>query len=258
MVVSGAELGAWLGAFFWPFLRIGAMVAVAPVFGAQSVPLRARLGIALALTLLVSPMVTAIPAVDPLSPASLLIATREILIGLVIGFALRIVFAALVLAGQAVANSMGLGFASIIDPQNGVSVPVVGQLYLILATLLFLAVGGHLKLIEVTAQSFAALPVGTALPPEALTAVAGWGTMVFQGGLLIALPILTAILLVNLSFGVITRSAPQLNIFAVGFPLTMLLGFLLLWLTLPTIVPDFVALLEEGFAMLSRALGMGG
>jgi len=145
------------------------------------------------------------------------------------------------------------------DPQNGVQVPVISQFYLILATLLFLVLDGHLLLIELLAQSFHTFPVAMdGITRNGLLEIVGWGSRLFAGGLLMALPVMAALLLVNLGMGVITRAAPQLNIFAVGFPITMLMGFLLMWATLPNVMGNFQDLVGEGLSLVQRLLRITG
>jgi len=171
------------------------------------------------------------------------------------GFVLQLVFGALVIAGQSIAMSMGLGFASAVDPQNGVQVPVVSQYFLILATLAFLALNGHLVLIATLVESFHSYPVAVNPWPENLAwHIVLWASNMFKGALLIALPALASILLVNLSFGVLTRTAPQLNIFAVGFPITILSGFIVVLLSLPGLLPKLSSLLEDAFSLMRNML----
>lgn len=230
--------------FYWPFLRLSALFLAAPVFGAQSFPVRARILLALVITALVAPTLPPPPEVDVLSAPGILLAAQQVLVGLVMGFMVQMLFGAVVIAGQSLAMTIGLGFAMAVDPQNGVQVPVLSQLYTILATLIFLAVDGHLLLIHSLVDSFTLLPVGAAaLGGEVLLDLVLLGSRMFLSGLLLVLPAVTAVLLINLAFGVITRAAPQLNIFAVGFPVTILAGFVFIFLSLP---PTF-RLLEDMF-----------
>ncbi len=245
------ELMRWVGSVMWPFVRIGAMLMAAPVLGARSVPVRVRLVLGLAIAVVVAPLLPAVPAVDPLSPAGLMIGVRQVLLGVAMGFIWHMVFAVLVLAGQTIAMTMGLGFASAVDPQNGVQVPVLSQYFLITATLVFLALDGHLMLIDVLVQSFRLMPVGgTESLLEMPWKIVLWGSHMFASALLIALPATIAILMVNLAFGVMTRAAPQLNIFAVGFPVTLLAGFVLLLFSLPGLLPRISALLGEATELM--------
>lgn len=242
--------------YLWPFLRISAMMLAAPVFSAASVTVRVRIIMAVMIAALLAPMLPAMPGTDPFSALGLVLSLREIAIGLVMGFVMQLVFGAVVVAGQAVSMSMGLGFAMSIDPQNGVSVPVVSQFYVILATLLFLVVDGHLLLIAAVAESFTVLPIGSAAPPGGMfMAVVALGGELFASALLLALPTMTAILMINVAFGVITRAAPQLNIFAVGFPVTIVAGFVFMLLALPTFIAAMQRFLDEGLAQTLRVLG---
>ena len=146
---------------------------------------------------------------------------------------------------------MGLGFASMMYPQNGVQVPVLSQYYIILATLLFLILNGHLFMIETLAQSFYTMPIAVdGITQANLRDIVLWASRMFTGGLLIALPAIAALLLVNLGMGIITRAAPQLNIFAVGFPMTMMIGFILMWITLPNVLGKFSELVNEALTFI--------
>jgi flagellar biosynthetic protein FliR len=255
ILVTGTELINGLTGLFPAFIRIAAMLMIAPVFGAQNIPARIRLVLALVLTAVVAPLLPSTVPVDPLSASGVLILGQQILIGVTIGFSVQLIFAALTLAGQTTAMGMGLGFASMVDPQNGVQVPVVGQYYLVVATLLFLAMNGHLALIRVLVDSFEFLPVGSGwLGGEDFRAVAYWGARMFGNAVLVALPAVTSILLVNLSFGVVSRAAPQLNIFGVGFPIVMMLGFVTLIFALSNLVPQLEQMLDQS---LEAAAALG-
>lgn len=251
MVFTEAQLSAWLAAFLWPLIRISAMIAAAPIFSSRQTPRRLRIAIAILLSFLLMPLIPQPPVVEVFSPTALLIAVQQVLIGLAMGFILQMVFGALVFGGQALAYSMGLGFASMVDPQNGVQVPVLSQYYIILATMLFLILNGHLFLIEALAQSFYTLPIAVdGITQTNLRDIVLWASRMFAGGLLMALPAIAALLLVNLGMGVITRAAPQLNIFAVGFPMTMLIGFVLMFLTLPNVFGKFTELVDEALIFI--------
>ena len=258
MLFTSADIGTWIGSLVWPFTRIAAMLAIAPIFGARMVPQRARLFIALLLTWIILPLLPEVPALDPLSLSGALVTAQQLVIGLAIGFSLQLVFATLVIAGQTIAMGMGLGFAQMVDPQNGVNVPVIGQYYVVVATLLFLALNGHLALIRVLVDSFQSLPVGVdALTREDFRAIAYWGARMFADAVMVALPAVASILLVNLAFGVVSRSAPQLNIFGVGFPVTLTLGFVILVFAVANLLPQMQHLLNGAFSSLSQ-FGNGG
>ncbi len=259
MQLSAAEITSWVGSFLWPFMRIGALFLAAPLFSGRMVSARVRLLLTLALTWVIALVLPPAPAVEPLSFEGLMIGLQQILIGLVMGFAIQIVFAAVAFGGQVIAYSMGLGFASMVDPANGVQVPVVSQYFIVLLTLAFLMLNGHLILIEMLADSFRTLPIGVdGITRNDLWTLIGWGTRMFSGGLLMALPAVVALLLINLTFGVVTRAAPQLNIFAVGFPVAILLGFLILWAALPNVLEHFSELLDSAFVLIRSIVAKGG
>lgn len=255
MVITEAQFNAWLAAYLWPMVRIGAMLVAAPMFSSRQVPVRLRLILMLLITWMVIPTLPPMPAAEVLSHTGFMIMLQQVLIGVVMGFILQMVFGALVFGGQVVAYSTGLGFASMVDPQNGVQVPVIAQFYLILATLLFLLSNGHLLAIELLADSFRSLPVAVdGITRNGLLDVVAWGSRLFAGGLLIALPIVGAMLMVNMGMGVVMRAAPQLNIFSVGFPVTMLIGFALMWVTLPNLFDVFNEYLADAFQLMMQTL----
>jgi flagellar biosynthesis protein FliR len=259
MELSTGTLIAWVTAFVWPFARIGAMLSVAPAIGSRVTPARIRLVLALLLTFVVRPFVGKPPAVDPFSLAGVLLVGHQVLIGLAMGLVLQVGFAALTVGGQVLANGMGLGFASVVDPQNGVQVPLLSQFYFIMGVLLFFGVGGHLVLIELLAESFRSLPVAASgLPGDALWGFARWSGIMFSEGLRIALPVVSTVLLANLAFGVATRAAPQLNIFSVGFAVTLLLGIGAMLFSLGHLVPAFERVLESAFQMVAGLTGQAG
>lgn len=251
MTFDSDMLTAWVLAFVWPFARIGAMFSVAPLFGARIFPMRIRLMLALMVTWVVQPFVGPLPDADPVSLAGVLVLVQQVLIGLAMGLALQVAFSALIVGGQIIGASMGLGFASMVDPQNGVQVPIVGQLYFILGILLFLALDGHLTMIEVIARSFVSLPVdGPGLVPGVFEGLALWGALMFSEGMRLALPIVSVALLSNVALGVATRAAPQLNIFALGFSITLMLGLTAMLLSVGHLGPLFADLLDRAFAMV--------
>ncbi|MEO6696811.1 MAG: flagellar biosynthetic protein FliR [Gammaproteobacteria bacterium] len=251
MNISTADISALLSAYLWPFFRIAALVGAAPLLGTQTVPVRVRISLALALTAVIVPVIPAAPAADLFGATGVVITVQQVLIGLAMGFALQLVFAAFVFAGQLIGTTMGLGFASLNDPVTGVVVPTVSQFYTVMVTLLFFALNGHLILIEVLADSFHSMPVGAeGVSAGGLWELVRWASHLFSGAVLIALPAMAALLVVNIGLGVVTRAVPQLNIFAVGFPVTLMLGLLVMWITLPTVLPQLNSLLEDVFVFL--------
>lgn len=252
--LTTGQLEGWLIQYFWPFIRIGACFMAAPVFAAHFVPPRVRLLLAGAVTIIVAPLVPA-ATIAPFSVAGVVVTIQQIIIGLAIAFTLQLIFDALAMGGQLLSNSMGLGFAFNVDPLRGVGTPVLGQLYMIMVTLTFLAINGHLLLIEALVDGFTTLPVGpNGLDGAALWGVASWGTQLFASGLKVALPGMTALLIVNLGFGVMSRAAPSLNLFAVGFPITLVFGLGIVYAGLPSVQGAFVASLDAAFATIKALL----
>lgn len=248
--LSSAQIGGWIGQFLLPLFRIAAMLMVMPIIGTQIVPTRVRLYLALAICMLLAPTLPPMPQIDALSLRALLLILEQVLIGVMFGFVLQLYFHLFTVAGQIIAMQMGLGFASMVDPANGVSVPVFGQFLLMLVTLLFLAMNGHLVVFEVLAESFVTLPVGQGLLLDHYWSMAGKLSWVLAAGIILVLPAITALLIVNLAFGVMTRAAPQLNIFSIGFPMTLVLGLVIFWIGLSDFLSHFQALTTEALAQL--------
>tara|TARA_R110001592_G_scaffold363398_2_gene687966 strand:- start:37749 stop:38519 length:771 start_codon:yes stop_codon:yes gene_type:complete len=250
------QLQAMLQSYYWPFLRISGLFLAAPIFGAASFPVRARVLLAVLVVALIAPLLPPMEQVDPVGAGGILLSAQQILIGVSMGFILQMTFGAVVIAGQSLAMTMGLGFAMSVDPQNGVQVPVLSQLYVILSTLIFLAIDAHLVLIQILADSFTLIPVGVLSVDGAfLMNVVLWASQMFAGALLLALPALTAVLLINISFGVITRAAPQLNIFAVGFPVTIGVGFMFIFLSMPSMFSMLQEFFDNSLAHILWLLG---
>ncbi|MBA3582143.1 MAG: flagellar biosynthetic protein FliR [Gammaproteobacteria bacterium] len=248
-------INEWLGTFFWVLTRISAVFSIAPVLGSRLIPMRIRLMCALSITFLIVATMKTPVSIEPFSAAGFITTINQILIGVIIGFILQIAFNAVMAAGELMAMTMGLGFAQMMDPQNGAQVPVVSQFYVIMSILLFLSFDGHTALILLTTESFQYLPISAqGLSRELFLDVAQSGSLLFLGGLLIALPLVTALLIVNISMGLMTRSAPQLNVFSVGFPLTMLLGFVMMLFMLPIFAPAFQHLIEQSYDWLHQYL----
>ena len=232
---SDADLNGWIAAFVLPFFRILALFTAAPVLSIRSIPARARIGLSLMIAATIAPSVAAPASAMLWSLQGLVWVMQEVCVGLAIGFSARLIFAAFDLAGEVIGLQMGLSFAGYFDPQ-GETGTAVGSFITTLITWMFVSLNGPLLLIAATLRSFSSLPVGEV--PFAF--VAGFdpvalGAEVFSLGLLIALPFLTLILFVNLLLGVMSRVAPQLTLFSIGFPITIGVGLLLLTLTLPWI-----------------------
>ncbi len=236
-------------------MRISAMFVSVPLFSIQAVPPRVRLILSVVITLVVMPLIPPLPPVEVFSSTGFMIAIAQIMIGLTSGFILQLVFAVVVFAGQAIALSMGLGFSTMVDPQNGQQVPVLAQLYTVTTTLLFIGLDGHLLLIQMLADSFKSLPIGVdGIDKAGIWSILEWSSRMFGGGLLLAMPVVAGLLLVNVIFGVASRAAPQLQIFSVGFPVTLMLGLMLVWKTLPDMLDQFSGMLTESYDFIGQLL----
>lgn len=231
-----------------PLLRISALLLAAPLVSLRVVSVRIRVALAVVLTIFIYPRLD-LPLIDPVSAQGLMLITREILVGLLFAVVLQVVNAALVVAGQTLSMSMGLGMAQTVDPNIG-RVPVLASFLVVMSTLIFLSIGGHLILIQLILMSFEVMPIGGEINVTATLAnFIEWTAMVFLGGILIALPIMLTMMLVNLCIGIVTRAAPALNIFAVGFPAMTLAGMVLFLVYLVNIGHRIEWLWLEAFSM---------
>lgn len=254
--VTDAQLGAWIAAFVYPLARILGLLATAPLFNNAAIPMRIKLAAGLGIALALAPALPAMPAVAPASWAGLVLLVEQSLVGIALGFTMRIAFAAVDLAGELIGLQMGLGFAVFYDPQNAAQLPIIAEVAGLLALLVFLALNGHLAVIEVLAHSFSALPVGTSLPGASAEAIAQWGATLFAAGVLLSLPLIAALLIANIALGILTRAAPALNLFAVGFPVTLIAGFTVLALTLPYLPAGLERLFGSGLDAMGALLRM--
>jgi len=251
MLLTGAEISAIVGNYFWPFVRIAALVTAMPLFSSQFIPVRVRLILAVALTIVIVPVIPDVPAIDALSGRGITLIFHQMMIGICMGFIFHLVINAFIVGGQIIAMQMGLGFSTMVDPVNGSQAPVLSMFFMLLVTLFFVLLDGHLALIGVVAKSFFSLPIGDhGIGREGYWELALWGTEMFKGALLVAMPAVTALLLVNLALGVMGRAAPQLNIFAVGFSITITAGFYFMLISLPVVLVQFEALSVDAFSVI--------
>lgn len=241
--------------YLLPFFRVAAFIMAAPIFSTGMVPMKIRLIVAVAIAVAIFPGLRPSADIDPLSLDMVLLIIEQILIGVALGFAMQFIFAAVVNGGQLIGMQMGLGFAQMMDPQTGINVPVVSQFYNIIAVLLFLSLNGHLVLLQILGESFTLLPVdGTGLSLASLEAMVFFSSWIFSGALIMVLPAVVSLLMINMVMGVITRATPQMNIFSVGFSLTITAGFVVIMLTLSTALPQLAMLFNEGFMFMRDML----
>lgn len=246
MAFSSAQIAAWAGAFFWPLVRILALFATAPVVSHRAIPLRAKVALAVAIAAVLAPAVDAPPLGDFLDAAFFATMVRNVLVGAVLGFSARLLFSGLELAGQMIGLQIGLSFGGFFNPEASDTDNPIANFVSLVVLLMFLAIDGHLQLLAGLVESFRAFPIDGALPRTiAFDALAGLGAEVFSIALSISLPILAVMLLTNIVLGVMARVSPQLNLFAVGFPVTLSAGLIVLFLFMPYLETPIRATLER-------------
>ncbi|ALO34292.1 flagellar biosynthetic protein FliR [Colwellia sp. MT41] len=240
MEFTESVINQFMADLILPFSRISALVMTMIGFSARTIPMRVKLFLSLAITVAIMPAIPPVKDIDLLSINTAILLGQQMIIGIMLGFVTIMVVNTFTLAGQIIAMQSGLGFASLVDPASGMNVPAVGQFFLILSSLLFWVMDGHLAYLHFIVASFDTLPI----PTEHLSSIkyreiVEWGSWMFATALSLALAPVTAMLLINFSFGIMTRAAPQLNIFAIGFPITMLAGLLIMWLTFGNFLTHF-------------------
>jgi flagellar biosynthesis protein FliR len=249
--LSEAQIMAWLVPVLWPFIRVLALFSSMPVLGQRNVPIRVRIALSFFIALGVAGTVPAGSGNVPLdSPAAILLVVQQVLIGLSLGFAVRIIFTAIEFAGEIIGLQMGLNFAGFFDPATAQQATATSSFFSTMVAFLFIAMNGHLLVIEAVCQSLVAFPVSPepfaflhAVRPET------WGAEIFRLGLWIALPLIAMLLFINMMLGIIARVAPQISIFSVGFPITLSVGLIGVMFTLPLLQGPFTAALEQMLMM---------
>lgn len=247
-----AQVMAWITPLLWPFLRVLALFASAPVLSSRSMPLRVRILLSALVALAAQPSLPAPMPVALDGPAVLTVVLQQIAIGITIGFAARMVLAGIEFGGALIGLKMGLGYATFFDPSSGGTSATSTRLYSTMATLLFVSINGHLLLALAVIESFQAFPVNPDAPLALVHLLQPqvWGAEVFRLGVWVALPVWGMLLLINLVLGVISRVAPQMQIFAVGFPITLSVGLVGIAVTLPSFQGLFTAAFERMLGLL--------
>lgn len=244
--ISSELLQTWIISLLWPLTRVLGVIAAAPIYNHTAIPNQVKLGFGIMLTLIIVPTLPPLPQFEIFSFQGLLILVQQLIIGLAIGFSMRLVFSAVEMAGQLIGMSMGLGFASFFDPQSQGQSTAVNQFLVLLAMLIFLSLDGHLLVVTAVANSFITMPIalgGAGINPMK---IAMWGETIFSTGLLLAMPAVAALLITNMALGILTRTAPQLNLFGIGFPVTLSIGFVVLALSLPGMLKPIENFIEQG------------
>ncbi|ATJ84676.1 flagellar biosynthetic protein FliR [Halomonas beimenensis] len=253
--VTFAQLQAWLVAFLWPFTRITGLMLTSPLWGHSSVPRQAKLGLAGALTVVMAPVIPPMPEVPLISWAGLGIIVEQLLIGAAMGLVMRVTLVVVQATGEFIGLQMGLAFATFFDPSSGTNMMVLSRILYMITLLMFLAFDGHLVVIEILATSFEALPIGLGrYDPAAFEMLARYGGTIFVSGMLLALPLVAALLIINLSLGILNRSAPQLTVFNIGFPSSLTVGLILLMVLMTDLSRFLERLFSQGLAFLRSFL----
>lgn len=258
--VTSDQLYAWMNGFIWPFFRILGLFGTAPLFSESAITGRVKVGLAAAIALIMAPTLPAV-TVPTASFEALLLALQQVLIGLALGMIMRIVFATVQTAGEFIGLQMGLSFASFFDPATGSNTAVLSRILNLVAMLVFIAVNGHLVMLLMLHRSFELMPIwpGQAMDQNGWGVFLEWSGQLMTSGLLLALPLIVVLLTINLAFGILNRTAQQLTVFAVGFPISLLIGMLLLTAIVPQITPFLEQFFLAGYeTMLRFAFRLGG
>lgn len=260
MIIPGfADVESHIWMWMMAMIRPGAAMVVTPVFGAANVPIQIRIILAFMIGMVATNSASFdLPTDTAISLGNIIFVMGEVLVGVAIGFSLQLGYSSVVIAGEAISNAMGLGFASMADPQTGQSTPVIGQFLTIMATLLLLAIDGHLLLLATIVESYSALPPGYAfLGPELIWSIVKFGGTLFSIGLLIALPVGGSLILIQFVMGFLARTAPALNLFAVGIPVTITAGLVALAITAPIMADTIMQSLGMGLNQAAMIAGGG-
>ncbi|RUR29193.1 flagellar biosynthetic protein FliR [Vreelandella nanhaiensis] len=253
--ITFAQLQAWLIAFLWPFARITAFMAAAPLWGHTSIPNQAKVGLAALVTIVIAPILPAMPNVAIMSWAGVGIMVEQIIIGLAIGLVMHMVFAVVQAAGEYIGLQMGLGFASFFDASSGTNIMVLSRILYMITLLMFLAFNGHLMVLEALIMSFETLPIGlSGLNPGAFELLARYAGTIFASGMLLALPLVGSLLIINLALGILNRSAPQLTVFNIGFPTSLIVGLILMMVLMTDIGRFLQSLFSQGLGMVQMLI----
>ena len=253
--VTFAQLQGWLVAFLWPFARITAFMAASPLWGHSSVPNQAKVGLAALIAIVIAPILPAMPAIAVMSWAGIGIMIEQILIGLAMGLVMHIMFAVVQAAGDFIGLQMGLAFASFFDTASGTNIMVLSRILYMITLLMFLAMNGHLMVLETLIMSFQTLPIGIGtFNPDAFILLARYGGTIFAAGMLLALPLVGSLLTINLALGILNRSAPQLTVFNIGFPTSLIVGLILMMVLMTDISRFLQRLFTQGLDFLQNLI----
>ncbi len=253
---TSIELNNFITAFLWPLTRILGLIATAPLYSNVSIPRRVKVGLGILLAMIVAPSVQMPTGLEPISLAGMMILTQQLLIGIAMGFSMRVIFSAVELGGEVASMTMGLGFATFFNPQSQGRSNAVSQLLSLLTLMVYLAANVHLALLSTLVDSFSTMPVAVGpMQGNIADQVVHWAGRVFSAGLQLSLPIVAALLVTNMALGILTRAAPQLNLFGIGFPITLTVGFAMIGLTLPYLATPLGNLFQEAIITIRQLTG---
>ncbi|MCE7520763.1 flagellar biosynthetic protein FliR [Vreelandella titanicae] len=253
--VTFAQLQGWLVAFLWPFARITAFMAASPLWGHSSVPNQAKVGLAALIAIVIAPILPAMPDIAIMSWAGIGVMIEQILIGLAMGLVMHIMFAVVQAAGDFIGLQMGLAFASFFDASSGTNIMVLSRILYMITLLMFLAMNGHLMVLETLIMSFQTLPIGIGtFNPEAFILLSRYAGTIFASGMLLALPLVGSLLTINLALGILNRSAPQLTVFNIGFPTSLIVGLILMMVLMTDINRFLQRLFTQGLGFMQTLI----
>ncbi|MCK2184933.1 flagellar biosynthetic protein FliR [Halomonas getboli] len=253
--ITFAQLHGWLVAFLWPFCRITGLMLASPIWGHSSVPRQIKIALAMALTVVMAPVLPPMPQVPLFSWAGLGIVAEQLLIGAAMGLVMRVTLVTVQATGEFIGLQMGLAFATFFDPSSGTNMMVLSRFLYMITLLMFLAFDGHLMVLELLASSFEALPIGLGrYDPGAFEMLARYGGTIFSSGILLALPLVAALLIINLALGILNRSAPQLTVFNIGFPASLTVGVILMMVLMTDLDRFLERLFDQGLDFLQAFL----
>jgi flagellar biosynthetic protein FliR len=253
---TSIELNNFITAFMWPLTRILGLIATAPLYSNVSIPRRVKIGLGILLAMIVAPSVHVPTGLEPMSLEGMMILAQQMLIGIAMGFSMRVIFSAVELAGEVASMTMGLGFATFFNPQSQGRSNAVSQMLSLLTLMVYLAANVHLALLSTLVESFTTMPVAVGpMQGNIADQVVHWAGRVFSAGLQLSLPIVAALLVTNMALGILTRAAPQLNLFGIGFPITLTVGFAMIGLTLPYLATPLGNLFREAIVTIRQLTG---
>ncbi|MCG8708900.1 flagellar type III secretion system protein FliR [Brenneria sp. 4F2] len=252
--VTSGELTYWLGLYFFPFVRLLALIATAPLFNEKGIDSKIKVGLAFLCAVLVAPSL-AVESTPIFSAPGIWLLIKQVLIGISIGFTMQLAFAVFRVAGEIIGLQMGLSFATFFDPSNGTNTSVLSRFFNVFAMLLFMVFDGHLWLISLLADSFHLIPINADLVNSSIfLSIAQTGGLIFINGLMLSLPLVTFLLIINIALGVLNRMAPQISVFVIGFPVTLTIGILTIGLLMPLFAPFSEHLFSEFFDSIAMVI----